>query len=108
MKTMRLITSLAALCAITNTGMSLAATDYVVPAEGFVSSRTRAEVRAELRAARADGSTSVMRMDGDENRVLAASAAAGAGSTRRQVGEALASLRGSHPGRTPDTLYFGD
>ena len=108
MKTMRLIRSLAALCAITNAGMSLAATDYVVPAEGFVSTRTRAEVRAELRAARADGSASVQRMDGDENRALAASAAAGAGVTRRQAGEALASLRGSHSHSTPDTLYFGD
>ena len=108
MKTMRLIRSLAALCAITNAGLSLAATEYVVPAEGFASTRTRAEVRAELRAARVDGSTSVMRIDGDENRVLAASAAAGAQSTRRQVGEALAILRGSHAGGTPNMLYFGD
>lgn len=111
MKTAGLIKSLAVLCAVTAVEQALAATDYEGPAEGFVSSKSREDVRRELAAARADGTAAVDQIDGVEN--FGSRGPVGARNSmlsRKEVREGLTVQRRQHPGnrvKPPDDPYFG-
>ena len=67
MHTSRLIGSLAALWTMTAAGWAFVSTEYVDPAEGFVASKSRDDVRRELVAAQADGSAASCKTDGLDN-----------------------------------------
>jgi hypothetical protein len=58
---------LAVLYRIASAGTAFAGTEYVDPAAGFVSTRSRAEVQREMQEAKAHGYTMPSRTPGDEN-----------------------------------------
>jgi len=81
MNAKQLISAVALLAA---TGTVLAQqTEWIAADANFVSTKTRAEVRAELNQAYADGSTGTMARDGSDTLQLARNAAAG--KTRAEV-----------------------
>lgn len=110
MNTSRLIGTLAAIWALASAAPA-PASEYVDPAEGFVSSKSRDDVRRELVAARADGTAASCRVDGVENAGLCNPVAVRRSTlTRAAVRDALTTNRTERPGGVPIApyeLYFG-
>lgn len=112
MNTTRLIGSLAALWVMTAAGSALAAAEYVDPAEGFVASKSREDVRRELIAAKADGTAASCKIDGIDNIGSCDPVATRPSAlTRKESPDALTRHRVERPGNLPGTpygIYFGD
>lgn len=94
MNTAKHIGTWAALWAVTAAGPALAAAEYVDPAEGFVSSKSRDDVRRELIAAQADGTAASCKVDGTDNARLCGPVAARSSRLARGTGsDAVATQR---------------
>jgi hypothetical protein len=94
------IKNLVAAVALVAAAGSVFAQEYVVPDEGFVSTRTRAEVIAEIKQARADGT-----LEFNEGNYPVAQAAESV-KTREQVRAELVEYRRQHPAEL-DLQYLG-
>lgn len=93
---------IAAVAVFASTGSAFAAAGYTPPAEGFVSSKSRAEVTAELQQARANGELSAKEyVDSADIKIV------GTPRSREEVrAEAVQSAR-FHRAAGVNDLYFG-
>lgn len=97
MNTVRMMGSLAALCAMAGAA-SVPAAEYVDPAEGFIASKSREDVRRELVAAQADGTAASCKIDGIDNPGLCGPSAGRARLARETGSDTSDTLRMEPPG----------
>jgi hypothetical protein len=105
-----MIKAMFALCTVTAVGSAFAAAGYTHPTEGYVPSRSRAEVVSELRDAYFAGSSGTSMRDGDDSNVGARGPAGKRYSmrTREEVQAELADWKKSDAAAFQKSLYFGD